>query len=147
MAQFQYQFEWDPRKARLNLKRHGVAFERAATIFQDRNALSEFDEALPHFSRQWLERSPSADFGSKGNQAWKGGIWEKENTMKREYDFSKAEQGKFYRKGAVIQLPIYLDAKVQAQVERVARKNGKDVSELVNQVVQKEMELIEKLTH
>ena len=66
--------------------------------------------------------------------------------MKREYDFSKAEQGKFYRKGAVIQLPIYLDAKVQAQVERVARKNGKDVSELVNQVVQKEMELIEKLT-
>ena len=35
--------------------------------------------------------------------------------MKREYDFSKAEQGKFYRRGAVIQLPIYLDAKVQAQ--------------------------------
>ena len=67
--------------------------------------------------------------------------------MKREYDFSKAEQGKFYRKGAVIQLPIYLDAKVQAQVERVARKNGKDISELVNQVVQKEMDLIEKLTH
>jgi len=67
--------------------------------------------------------------------------------MKREYDFSKAEQGKFYRKGAVIKLPIYLNAKVQAQVERVARKNGKDVSELVNQVVQKEMELIENLTH
>jgi cytidylate kinase len=65
--------------------------------------------------------------------------------MKREYDFSKAEQGKFYRKNAVIQLPIYLDAKVQAKVERVARKNGKEVSELVNQVVQKEMELIEKL--
>ena len=66
--------------------------------------------------------------------------------MKREYDFSKAEQGKFYRKGAVVQLPIYLDAKVQSQVERVARKNGKDVGEIVNQVVQKEMELIEKLT-
>ena len=66
--------------------------------------------------------------------------------MRREYDFSKVEQGRFYRKGAVIQLPIYLDSKVQAQVERVARKNGKDVSELVNHVVQKEMELIEKLT-
>ena len=66
--------------------------------------------------------------------------------MKREYDFSKAEQGKFYRKGGVIQLPIYLNAKVRAQVERVARKNGRDVSELINQVVQKEMELIEKLT-
>ena len=66
--------------------------------------------------------------------------------MKREYDFSTAEQGKFYRKGAVIKLPIYLDAKVQAQVERIARKNGKDVNELVNQVVQQEMDLIEKLT-
>ena len=66
--------------------------------------------------------------------------------MKREYDFSGAEQGKFYRRGGVNQLPIYLDAKVQAQVERVARKNGKDVSELVNQVVPKEIELIEKLT-
>jgi|GEM_PF-5909227 len=39
--------------------------------------------------------------------------------MKREYDFSDAQQGKFYRRGAVIQLPIYLEAKVQAQVERV----------------------------
>ena len=57
--------------------------------------------------------------------------------MKREYDFSKAEQGKFYRKSAVIQLPIYLNAKVQAQVERVARKSGKDVGDLVNEVVQK----------
>ena len=42
---FHYQFEWDPRKARQNLKRHGVAFERAATIFVDRSALLEFDEA------------------------------------------------------------------------------------------------------
>jgi cytidylate kinase len=66
--------------------------------------------------------------------------------MKREYDFSKAVRGKFYRKGAELRLPIYLDAKVQAQLERLARKNGKEVGEMVNQLVQKEMELIEKLT-
>ncbi len=66
--------------------------------------------------------------------------------MKREYDFSKAVRGKFYRKGAELRLPIYLDAKVQAQLERLARKKGKDVGELVNQLVQKEMELIEELT-
>jgi len=65
--------------------------------------------------------------------------------MKREYDFSKAVRGKFYRKGAELRLPIYLDAKVQAQVERLARKNGKEVGEMVNHLVQKEMELIEKL--
>lgn len=66
--------------------------------------------------------------------------------MKREYDFSKAVRGKFYRKDAELRLPIYLDAKVQAQLERLARKNGKEVGEMVNQLVQKEMELIEKLT-
>jgi cytidylate kinase len=64
--------------------------------------------------------------------------------MKREYDFSKAVRGKFYRKGAELRLPIYLDAKVQAQLERLARKNGKEVGEMVNQLVQKEMKLIEK---
>ncbi len=68
------------------------------------------------------------------------------NTMKREYDFSKAVRGKFYRKDAELRLPIYLDAKVQEQLERLARKNGKEVGEMVNQLVQKEMELIEKLT-
>jgi len=66
--------------------------------------------------------------------------------MKREYDFSKAIRGKFYRKGAELHLPIYLDAKVQAKLERLARKNGKELGEMVNQLVQKEMELIEKLT-
>ena len=28
-------FEWDPRKATANLKKHGVAFEDAATVFRD----------------------------------------------------------------------------------------------------------------
>lgn len=66
--------------------------------------------------------------------------------MRREYDFSKGVRGKFYRKGAVLRLPIYLDAKLQEQLERLARKKGKDVGEMVNQLVQKEVELIELLT-
>lgn len=41
---FQYQFEWDPAKARQNVKKHGVSFERAATVFLDPQALSELDE-------------------------------------------------------------------------------------------------------
>ncbi|MCP4702204.1 MAG: BrnT family toxin [Gammaproteobacteria bacterium] len=28
-------FEWDPRKAEINLKRHGVSFEEAKTVFDD----------------------------------------------------------------------------------------------------------------
>jgi cytidylate kinase len=66
--------------------------------------------------------------------------------MKQEYDFSKAVRGKFYRKGAQLRLPIYLDAKLQEQVERLAEKNGKDVSEMVNQFVRKEVEVIEEFS-
>jgi hypothetical protein len=32
-------FEWDPAKARLNLRKHGVAFEEAQTVFADEHAL------------------------------------------------------------------------------------------------------------
>jgi uncharacterized DUF497 family protein len=28
-------FEWDPRKARTNLTKHGVTFDEASTVFQD----------------------------------------------------------------------------------------------------------------
>lgn len=66
--------------------------------------------------------------------------------MKREYDFSKGVRGKFYRRGAELRLPIYLDVKLQKQIERLAEKNGKDVSDLVNQLVQREVELIEEFT-
>jgi cytidylate kinase len=66
--------------------------------------------------------------------------------MKREYDFSKGTRGKFYRKGAELRLPIYLDAKLHEQVERLAEKNGKDVGEIVNQLVRKEVEVIEKFS-
>jgi hypothetical protein len=45
---FQYQFEWDHTKARRNLNKHGITFERAATVFLDPEALSEFDKEHSH---------------------------------------------------------------------------------------------------
>jgi hypothetical protein len=66
--------------------------------------------------------------------------------MKREYDFSEGVRGKFYRKGAQLRLPIYLDAKLQKQIEELAEKNGKNVNDLVNQLVQREVELIEEFS-
>ena len=37
------QFEWDPAKARLNLRKHGVAFKEAATVFKDPLSITIFD--------------------------------------------------------------------------------------------------------
>lgn len=36
-------FAWDPKKAAANLRKHGVAFEEAATVFRDTLSVSGFD--------------------------------------------------------------------------------------------------------
>ncbi len=65
--------------------------------------------------------------------------------MKQKYDFSKAERGKFYRKGATLRLPIYLDATVQKGVEDLAIRSGRNTRDIVNRIVRKEVQLIEEL--
>ncbi len=65
--------------------------------------------------------------------------------MKREYDFSKAVRGKFYRKGVELRLPIYLDADLQRQLEQFASKKGKAVGEVVNLLLRKDVELLKDL--
>lgn len=40
----QYNFEWDPEKAKINVTKHGVTFEQAAAVFKDPMALSIYDE-------------------------------------------------------------------------------------------------------
>jgi hypothetical protein len=65
--------------------------------------------------------------------------------MKKEYDFSKADRGRFYRKGARLRLPIYLDSKLQNQVESLASRTGRNVGEVVNRIVEKEVRLIDEL--
>ena len=65
--------------------------------------------------------------------------------MKKEYDFSKAERGRFYRKDATLRLPIYLDAKLQNQVQDLANRTGRDVSDIVKRIVEKEVRLIDEL--
>jgi hypothetical protein len=64
--------------------------------------------------------------------------------MRREYDFSKGVRGKFYKKGVELRLPIYLDAKLQTQVGLLAKKKGKDIGQIVNDLLRKDMELIEE---
>jgi cytidylate kinase len=66
--------------------------------------------------------------------------------MRREYNFSKAVRGRFYRKGAELRLPIYLEPKLQSKLERIARKKGKDVTQMVNQLLRKDVEFLEELT-
>ena len=52
--QFIYSFEWDPEKARRNLRDHRIPFERGATVFQDPNALSLYDDDHSDDEDRWI---------------------------------------------------------------------------------------------
>jgi uncharacterized DUF497 family protein len=47
-------FEWDPKKARDNRDKHGVAFDEAATVVRDTKALSIFDPDHSEFEDRWI---------------------------------------------------------------------------------------------
>ena len=49
-----YNFEWDINKARLNIKKHEIGFERAAEIFLDPFAISIFDEENSLQEERWI---------------------------------------------------------------------------------------------
>ena len=65
--------------------------------------------------------------------------------MKRRYDFSKGERGKFYNSNAVFRLPVYLDKKVQSYLTAKADAKGVELSDLVNALLKKEIEIIEAM--
>ena len=50
----QYEFDWDPVKARQNLHKHGVSFERAARVFLDSFAISIFEEKHSESEDRWI---------------------------------------------------------------------------------------------
>jgi len=66
--------------------------------------------------------------------------------MKDEYDFSKAERGKFYRADATLNLPVYIDDDVREFVERIAASRGCDVSTVVNDLLKCTANLAKVLT-
>ena len=57
--------------------------------------------------------------------------------MKKEYDFSRGERGKFYRKDISIKLPIYLDPENLTIIQRVAEKNNTDMSTVINDLIKR----------
>lgn len=49
-----YDFEWNPQKAKQNLRKHRISFERAATVFLDPDALSLFDAEHSETEDRWI---------------------------------------------------------------------------------------------
>lgn len=49
-----YDFDWDTKKARTNLKKHGVSFRLAASVLRDPLAVTIFDDAHSDNEERWV---------------------------------------------------------------------------------------------
>lgn len=65
--------------------------------------------------------------------------------MKKEYDFSKAEQGKFYRPMEELEIPIYLDKKVKEFFRKKALNKNMELDKVINAILSKEMEILKEI--
>ncbi len=61
--------------------------------------------------------------------------------MKKEYDFSTAQRGKFFDKSAKLSMPVYLNSVNLSFVSRLARQRKTDMSSVVNELITVDMRL------
>jgi hypothetical protein len=54
MANVIYDFGWDSKKARSNLKKHGVSFRLATSVFRDALAVTIFDDEHSDDEDRWV---------------------------------------------------------------------------------------------
>jgi hypothetical protein len=66
--------------------------------------------------------------------------------MKEEYDFSNAEQGKFYTDVEDIQLPIYLDKDIIQYLNENCLNSQESLQLLVNDLLRKDIEIAKRVT-
>ena len=63
--------------------------------------------------------------------------------MAKEYDFSQGTRGQFHRRGLKLRLPVYLDERALALVQKMASKNNADISTTVNHLLLTDARLAE----
>jgi len=63
--------------------------------------------------------------------------------MKQNYDFSQGVRGQLNNPNAVFKLPVYLDEQVQGYLSAKAEAKNMDLSDLVNDLLRREIEIIQ----
>jgi len=65
--------------------------------------------------------------------------------MKKQYDFSRGERGKFYNPKAQFNLPIYLDPEMAQFIRDIADKQNTEMNNVVNLLLHKNKDLIDSM--
>lgn len=65
--------------------------------------------------------------------------------MKKEYDFSKGERGKFYRPDVELYLPIYIEPEMMEMLSKFSKKKGVEIATIVNEWIKKDISIVETI--
>ena len=65
--------------------------------------------------------------------------------MKKNYDFSKAVQGKLYRPAKTLQIPIYLHEDVRRKLVGKDKRGTADLTKIVNAILRSQISVVEML--
>lgn len=65
--------------------------------------------------------------------------------MKDHYDFSNAEQGRFYTKTEDMIIPHYLSPSIESRLRGLAKRKGRSPEDLLVAILDKESALFEKI--
>jgi len=67
--------------------------------------------------------------------------------MKEEYDFTNAEQGRFYRPIEELEIPVYLDKDIREILMKKLKEKGNEFSlnSIVNALIKQDIEISRKI--
>jgi hypothetical protein len=63
--------------------------------------------------------------------------------MKKEYDFSQGERGKFYHPDLELQVPVYLEKDIAEFLQELSERKGTNIEKIVNDWLRKEIDLVQ----
>ena len=66
-----------------------------------------------------------------------------DDDMPAEIDFSGGTRGKFHQSAIKLNVPVYLDEEIQRYLGDIAAKKGVPLSELANDLLKKEIAILE----
>jgi len=62
--------------------------------------------------------------------------------MKKEYDFSKGERGKFFKPDVELNLPIYLDKTTMETLLKFSKEKGVEVEDIITDWIKKDISIV-----
>jgi hypothetical protein len=65
--------------------------------------------------------------------------------MRKEYDFSKGERGKFFSADAELHIPVYLEEDVADFLRKLAKEKGTNVDSIVNDWLRRSIGIVESV--